>query len=391
MLQIIISKKSAELIKKGFPWVYADDVVKKNSALEIARAGELADLIDEKGKFIAKAYINSNSKIIARILTLDKKENIDKSFFVKKITYAISRRKKFFRNNYFRAIYSESDFLPGLIIDLYGEHAVAQVNSAGMENLQKFWLPAFVEVVGGISGVYLDASSKHREREGLSLESKVIFGDIPNYVEVLENDIKYYADIVNGQKTGWFYDQRSNRKFLSLLVGNKSMLDLYTHSGGFGLLSAANHASKVTMVDRSDLSLSLAEQTARANKLQCSFINDDVFDFLDNNISAEKYDIVNADPPAFAKSKKDVEVGMKGYEKLTKKCLPLVKEEGIFAISSCSYFVRPEQFQKAVETAIEKSGRYFELLRKSGADKDHPIHPMLSETNYLKFLVYKLD
>jgi 23S rRNA (cytosine1962-C5)-methyltransferase len=204
---------------------------------------------------------------------------------------------------------------------------------------------------------------------------------------------------VEGQKTGWFYDHRDNRKYLSMLAGSRKVLDLYAHSGGFGLLCAAHDAAEVVMVDRSQLALNLAEKAAYANNLtRYAIIRADIFQYLDdkNNempkLSRDMgFDMVNADPPAFIKTRDDIAAGLKGYEKLVKKCLPLVNEGGIFAISSCSSFARPEQFQKVIDRTLAASGREFSLLRRSGADKDHPIHPMLGETNYLKFLAYQLD
>ncbi len=424
MPDILISKKSEKLIRSGFPWIYKDDIVNNNSSLEIAEPGELCGISDEKGKKIALGYFNPKTNISARILSFDTKQKVDKEFFKEKISKAIERRKKYFphirhceeasptrqsrkgdigttesprfarddeERYYFRAVYGESDGLPGLIIDIYGEYGVAQVNSAGMELLQEHWLPALLELVN-LKGVYLDGSSKHRIREGLKINSGVIYGDIPEIIPVIENNFTYYADIINGQKTGWFYDQRDNRKYLASLAKGKNALDIYTHSGGFGLLCAKEGATSVELADRSELGLSLAEKAASSIKDKIKFTKAEAFELLDEyKQQNKKFDIVNADPPAFIKNKKDIEAGLKGYEKLTRKCLALVADNGIFAISSCSYFARPEAFQKTIENALKKYGRKFELLRKSGADKDHPVHPMLAETNYLKFLVYRLD
>jgi 23S rRNA (cytosine1962-C5)-methyltransferase len=305
--------------------------------------------------------------------------------------------------------------ISSLILDIYGEYVVAQINSAGMDNLKKIWIEAVKKVFEknqtNLKGIYIDASSKHRKYEGLDNNSCVAFGQIPEIIEVKENNLTYFADIINGQKTGWFYDQRSNRKFLSELAKSKSVLDLYTHSGGFGLLAAKNGAAQVELVDRSSLGLELAEKTAAQIQLiealeqrsntsfslkpinkenRIKFIKSEVFEYLNNSNENKKFDIVNADPPAFIKNKKDIAVGLKGYEKLVKQCVKLVNKYGIFAISSCSYFARPDIFQKTIESALDKSGKTYELLRKSGADIDHPIHPLLPETNYLKFLVYRI-
>lgn len=389
MLDIIVNRKTSDLLKKGFPWVYDTDIFNKNSSLKMADSGELCNILDEKGKKLAIGYFNNKTNIAVRVLSFNVKENINEDFFRDRLRKALERRFKYFDEGFFRMVYSESDNLPGLIIDVYGEYAVVQANSAGMDNLKKYWLPALTKLMG-IKGVYFDGSSKHRSREGLENKSEVIYGTVPNEIKVRENGITYFANLFDGQKTGWFYDQRDNREFLASIAGDKSVLDLYTHSGGFGLLCSANGAAMVDLVDRSALGLELCDKAIQENDLKnCVTVKDEVFDFLDNEI--RKFDIVNADPPAFAKSRKDIEVGLKGYEKLIKKCIRLVDEGGIFALSSCSFFVRPQQFQIMVEKVLMASGRKFELLRRSGADKDHPIHPMLGETNYLKFLVYKLD
>ncbi len=392
MLEIKVSKKSADLIRKGYPWVFKNDITNKNSSLELAEKGEKCHILDDKGKKIAIGFFNPLTAISARILTTDAKKKIDENLFREKFESALKRRRKHFNSNFFRAVYGESDGMPGLIVDLYGRYAVAQVNAAGIDALQHLWLPVLMDVFS-LKGIYFDSSSKHRIREGLSTPVDIIYGEVPDIIEVKENGLTYFADIFHGQKTGWFYDQRANRKYLSLLAGGRTVIDLFGHSGGFGLLAASNGAKKVTVVDRSELALEMAERAIENNALDdCRLIKDEVFDYARELVEKDKkFDIVNVDPPAFIKSRKDVVVGLKGYEKLFRQCLKLVEEDGIFAVSSCSYFARPEMFQKAVENVLQQSGRDFELLRKSGADKDHPIHPMLDETNYLKFLVYKMD
>ncbi len=411
MLDILVSKKSIDLVQKGFPWVYKSDILNFNSRLKLAEPGEAVRILNDKGRFVGVGFINPNNSICCRVLSL-KNEKIDKDFFKNKFERALERRFKHFDDGFFRLVFGESDGLPGLIIDLYGEYAVAQVNAGGMDKLMGEWLQALVELLN-LKGVYLDASSKQRTREGLDDRSKIIFGEVAKIIEVRENGISYFADIIEGQKTGWFYDHRENRKFLANKALGKSFLDLYTHSGGFGLLAAAHGAKYIELVDRSELSLHLAEESytlpyfneryqmelkkikknsASTVTQNIKFIKAEAFDYLNEALEqGKKFDIVNADPPAFIKNKKDVEAGIRGYEKLVKRCMNLVDEDGIFAISSCSYFARPDMFKKLVERAMESSGRSFELIRKSGADKDHPVHPLLGETNYLKFLAYKLD
>jgi 23S rRNA (cytosine1962-C5)-methyltransferase len=387
MLEISLNKKISDKISKGYPWVFKDDI-KFNSEIELSEIGEICTFKSQTGKPIAKGYFNKFSKICGRVLTLNTKQNIDKDFIFNTIKYAISKRQKHFKDNFFRAVYAESDNLGGVIIDVYGEYISVQITTQGAFKLLAYIKNALLEILKpkGILVSYNSSSSA----EKLAVKKEIIYGEIPEIIEILENNCKYYCNLIEGQKTGYFFDQRANRKFLSTLTKGKELIDFYTHSGGFGV-TAGKNAKKTVFVDRSELALNLAKMAVKANKIKnAEFIKADIFDFLKNEQNYETtYDVVNADPPAFIKNAKDVRVGLAGYQKLTKQCLKLVREGGVFAISSCSYFATPALFKQTIQEIISKSDRNFELIFEGKADIDHPSNPMLPESNYLKFLVFK--
>jgi 23S rRNA (cytosine1962-C5)-methyltransferase len=229
-----------------------------------------------------------------------------------------------------------------------------------------------------------------REKEGLTLtESAQIDSSL---FKVEENDFLYYVDLNNGQKTGWFYDQRANRAWLADRVKQKTVLDLYSYCGGFGLLAAKRGALKVTLVDSSQKALDLAQLAAQNANLSCDFIKADIFSLLPTlQEKGQTFDVVAVDPPAFVKQQKYQAQGLKGYQKLAKMVAPLVTKGGLLMITSCSHHASSFEFRQAVEQGMQKANRNFKLMRKSGADSDHPIHPLLPETHYLKNLSYLVE
>ncbi|HCR85277.1 MAG TPA: hypothetical protein DIV86_01215, partial [Alphaproteobacteria bacterium] len=345
MLEISVNKKVSEAILKGYPWVFKDDIG-RNSEIELSQLGEPCFIKNHSGKRIAIGYFNKFSRISARVLSTNPNDKIDQNFIKGKIERAYNWRKKHFEENFFRLIYAESDGLGGVIIDLYGDYISIQINTRGAYNLLEYIKDSLIELLNpkGILVNYNSTSSA----EKLPQKKEVVYGNIPEIIEIHENGIKYFCNLMEGQKTGYFFDQRANRKYLAGLAKGKNFIDLYTHSGGFGML-AAKHAKKVTLVDRSELALDLARKAAKANGFNnCEFIKADIFDYLKSD-ELPKFDIVNTDPPAFIKDKKDLRAGMAGYQKLTKNCLKLCRQGGIFAISSCSYFARPDGFKQVVE------------------------------------------
>lgn len=387
MLRITIKPKSLSRFYKGFPWVYAQDI--KHYQKYASIKGELVTLLDDKNQAFAIGYFNSQSKLACRILTFNPKQSIDTNFFIEKFAAALSFRENRFKTPYYRLVHGESDKLPGLIIDRFNDRLVCQTNTAGMDRLKIYWQNALEFLLNPCQLIYRE-DVPLREKEGLVLNENTQNDSALCTVE--ENDFLYYVDLIQGQKTGWFYDQRANRAWLAERVKHKTVLDLYSYCGGFGLLAAKKGALKVTLVDSSQKALDLAQLAAERANLSCDFIKADIFSLLPIlQEQGQTFDVVAVDPPAFVKQQKYQAQGLKGYQKLAKMVSPLVAKGGLFMITSCSHHASSFEFRQAIEQGMQKAKRNFRLIRKSGADSDHPIHPLLPETHYLKNLSYLLE
>lgn len=386
---ILLKKKTAGAVAAGYPWIFGNDV-EMNSALELAPPGAPARFCDTRGRPLAIGYINPSSVLFGRVLTMQPKETIDAAFFHRRFERALGKREELFDVPYYRLIHSEGDGLPGLIVDRFDDLWVCQTGTAGMEQLKPLWIDALASLFSPRAILFRDDTSARR-KEGLPL-SVSARGEMPAMpVAVLEHQTCYFADLLEGQKTGWFYDQRANRRLVAKHCGGKTVLDLYSHSGGFGLAAAAAGASSVTMVDASALALQLSRRAADRNRVadRCEWIEGDIFELLPRWAAETRvYDVVVADPPAFIKERKHKMSGLKGYEKLARLCAPMVKPGGHMFIASCSHHASPPEFRRAVEAGLNHSGRSFRHLSATGADQDHPPHPQLAENAYLKGLLY---
>jgi 23S rRNA (cytosine1962-C5)-methyltransferase len=383
-----LKKGHDENIRKGFPWVYAGDII-DSSELTLLPAGSLVSVENFKGEYIGVGYYNSRSQISCRLLALGR-VNIDAEFFIARIKTALAQREKNISVPYYRLIHSEADGLSGLLVDRFGDILVIQVGTAGMDNLLPLIINALEEVLQP-KAIVIRNDNSARKLEGLPQEVLVIKGEVGQWVEVLENDCIYLADLIHGQKTGWFYDQRDNRKVIADLARGKSVIDIYSHSGGFGLLTAKAGASNVTLVDSSALALDMAGQAAERNHLKVECSKGDAFVVMENlEKSGKKFDIVLADPPAFVKSKKDIASGLKGYEKIARLAAHLVAENGLLFMASCSHHAGRSAFNKAVLDGIKKAGFSAEIIKQTGAAADHPRHNLLLQSEYLKGILLRI-
>lgn len=384
MTPLRLKKGVEENIRKGFPWVYAGDLIESSELLTLP-PGALVAIETARGERVATGYYNAKSPIAARVLTL-KNEKIDAAFFAERLQRALARREKIIGVPYCRLAHSEADGLPGLLLDRFGDIVVAQVGTAGMERLQPAWMEALESLLHP-KAVVLRNDTASRKLEGLAQEVRVIKGDVPPLVEIHENGCAYFADLLRGQKTGWFYDQRDNRKMIADMAAGKTVLDAYSHSGGFGVLAAKAGAREVTMADSSKLALDLARTAAEKNGVaeRCRYIQGDAFETMERLArEGRRFDIVLADPPAFVKSRKDVVSGMKGYAKVARLAASLVEGGGLLFVASCSHHAARGAFNRAVLEGIEKAGRPGTILKETGAAPDHPRHPMLPQSEYLK-------
>jgi len=364
-----------------------------NSELETAEAGALVQIMDNKAKPLGVGYLNPKNILACRVLSMQPNATINQQFFYNAFKAALQKREKNFAQPFYRLVHSESDNLPGLVVDRFGEIIVCQTSTAGMEKLKSLWLPALQELLN-TKAIVLRDDVPARKKEGLTVGVSVYSGQVPEYIEVLEHNRIYLANLLEGQKTGWFYDQRANRTYLSGLVSGKNVLDLYSHSGGFGMAAGKGDAASVTMVDSSNLALELAGRAAKLNGIEniCNYERADAYEYLEKCVSdGKQFDIVMADPPAFIKEKRFIMAGLKGYQKLAFLCAKTTINGGVFAIASCSHHASEKALQRAVEEGISKAGRKYKLIHKAGADKDHPVHPGLPESKYLKFMVYNIE
>ena len=287
-------------------------------------------------------------------------------------------------------VHAEGDGLPGLTIDRFGDTLVLQITTAGMEDLLTPLTMALENVLAP-ENIILRNDTPARSLEGLEQYVRAEKGDMGR-IAVEENGVRYFADLGQGQQTGWYYDQRDNRAFIAGLTKGKSVLDAYSYTGGFGILAARTGASEVMCLDSSAPALALAENSAAANKVSIRAVKADVFEELER-LAAQKelFDIVVADPPPFVKSKKDLEPGAKAYRKLARLAAQVTAPGGILLLASCSHNIPADRFASECAMGILRSGRKASLIRSAGAGPDHPVHPMLLESAYLKAAVYALD
>ena len=398
----------------GHPWIYSNEIA-NFAELKPLENGSLVEVFVPKNKEpFALAYFNAHQLIAARILSYNSAEKIDEEFFIRKIIAAKNLREKFFDKPFYRLIHSEADGLAGLVIDRFGEVFSCQISTAGMEKLQEFLIAALKKVFGNCTIIFRN-DAESRKFENLSSETVVVCGAVADEIIIEENNLKFGVDVKEGQKTGWFYDQRENRKFVASIAKNCDVLDAFCYQGGFGLNALAAGAKSATFIDssqdalqkvKSNLSLNFAadkiveyspEQAATTigDKQKYELICEKVFTALEKFAEEKRqFDIVVLDPPAFVKSKKDLFAGLRGYEKLVRLAVPLLKENSILMLASCSHNVSINDLIEAANNGLRKglagSGRSAKLIRSYGASFDHPLHPSLKESEYLKSITFSI-
>lgn len=390
-----LKPKTERRIQQGHPWAFSNEIEMDEAARGLP-PGVPVRLETANRKALGIFLFNRHPLIAARRISRNANSMIDSTFLEGRLRHALALRQALFAEPYYRLVHAEADGLPGTIVDRFGDSLVVQINSAGMEALRAELLEALERVLAP-SHLLLRNDTTARQLEGLEQGVENLRGPFPSPLEVRENEAIYLADSAGGQKTGWFYDQRDNRAFVRRLVqgaGLRRVIDLYSFTGGFGLQAALAGAEQVTLVDRSAAALDLARQAAEANGVagRCDFRKADAFAALDHLArKGERHDLVIADPPAFVKAKKDLPQGLRAYRKLARLAAAQVAEDGYLVICSCSHHVERERFAEQVRRGIEDTGRKARVLRSAGAGPDHPVHPGLPESAYLKALVLALD
>lgn len=397
--KFIITAKGTRWVEQGHPWIYEAEVVRSEGDFE---NGCLVDAVSEKGKYLGTGFLSLNSKIRIRLISRNANDKFDEAFWRRRIGYAWDYRKTVMAGdlNCCRVIFGEADGFPGLTVDKFADILVTQTLSIGMEKLKPVLFPLIAEILRAdgheISGIFERNDVKIRELEGLA-QGKGWFGDEhPDscVTEICENGVYYSVDVENGQKTGFFLDQKYNRLAVARLAKGKRVLDCFTHTGSFALNAAMGGAEHVTAVDVSESAIEMARKNAERNGLseRMDFIAANVFDLLPE-LEAEgrkPFDFIILDPPAFTKSRKTVHSAERGYKEINLRALRLLPRGGYFATASCSHFMPSELFVNMLRSAALDAGVELRQIEARQQSPDHPILWNVPETDYLKFYIFQV-
>ena len=379
-------------LRAGHLWVYSNEIDVAATPLSGFQAGDQAILEAAGGKPLGVVGISPNNLICARLLSRDTKHVLDKSLLVHRLNVALSLRERLFDQPCYRLVYGDSDLLPGLVVDRFFDILVVQITSPTMELHKDDVLAALVQVLQP-RGVLFKNDSAARDAEGLPRYVETPFGVVPEWVALEENGVKFEAPVIEGQKTGWFYDHRMNRARLAPYVKGKRVLDLFSYIGGWGVQAAAFGASEVFCVDASGFALDGVERNATLNGLaeKVTCIEGDVFAALKElKSSEERFDVVVADPPAFIKRKKDIKNGEAGYRRLNEMAMRLLSKDGILVSASCSMHLEEDNLQNILLQSARHLDRNIIMLERGAQGPDHPVHMAIPETRYIKSLTCRL-
>jgi 23S rRNA (cytosine1962-C5)-methyltransferase len=370
-------------LNAGHLWIFSNEVDTDQTPLTKFEPGELVRVLAHNDRALGLAYVNPKSLISARMLGTWKLP--DTAWLAGRIRGALALRERLYPKPYYRLVYGESDGLPGLVVDRYGSACVVQIGTAGMERL-KPQIQQALERVPGCEALLFKNDGSTREMEGLPSYLETAKGSFDGLVTLFEDEVEFQVPLVEGQKTGWFFDQAANRRALVKYVRKDArVLDVFSYVGAWGVRAAQCGAREVLCVDSSAAALELAASNAERNGAKITAVRGDAFDVLEDLVKRrEKFDLVIVDPPAFAKRKKDLPKALAAYKRLNQLAMQVLGPEGILVSCSCSYHVSPEDLQDAIAKAAKAADRQLQILEMGGQAPDHPVHPAIPETRYLK-------
>ncbi len=368
----------------GHLWVFSNEVDTARTPLTAFQPGALCRVVSDRDKFLGYAYVNPHSLISARILGRNPAHPPGKSLLVHRLQVAQALRRSLYEKPFYRLVYGESDLLPGLVLDRFGDVVVGQIATAGMEAMRP-QIEAAVKKVISPSALVWKNDTGARDLEGLPQYIETAFGEPPATMVVEEGGVNFQAPLGGGQKTGWFFDQAANRLALRKYVGGARVLDVFSYLGAWGLGALKAGATEATCVDSSASALELLQASADANGLKPAVIKGDAFDVMESlHQQGRRFDVVIVDPPAFIKRKKDLPKGEAAYKRLNQLAMQLLERDGILVSCSCSYHLEPEQLLTAIQRGARHLGRFAQVVEVGGQSPDHPLHPAIPETRYLK-------
>lgn len=385
MKKVFLKKDREKLWLSGHPWIYSGAVDKIEQNII---PGSIVEVFNHKNEFIGYGHYNKNSKIIVRMLEHDKNVSIDANWYNQKIKQAYELRMGLnIDSNAFRLIHSESDFLPGLIIDYFNGYVILQISTLGMERDKEFIIQALINNIPNLKGIYEKSEGDGRKLEGLPEKTQILWGEIPDTIEIFEGNANFIIDL-KGQKTGFYSDQRENRILLGNLSKGKNFLDVCSYTGGFSVHAMRNGANSATLIDISEDALNVAKENLKKH-INVEFIKGNIFDILRVLIKeGRKWDVVSLDPPKLAPNKRDLEKALKAYKDIILNGIKLTNNGGLLAIYSCSGAVSSSDLRMALAYAVKDAGVKATIVHQLHQSSCHPISVSVSETEYLKgFLV----
>jgi 23S rRNA (cytosine1962-C5)-methyltransferase len=384
--EIYLKKNEDKRLRQGHLWVFSNEVDIARSPLTAFQAGDLALIKDHGGQALGTAYVNPHTLIAARLISRKPNAKLGGNFFKERINTALLLRERLFDKPYYRLIFGESDGIPGLVIDRFGDVFSLQITTAGIEKSKEILVVTLVELFNP-QAIVLKNDTGQRELENLSTESEVIYGTLPDEVLIEENNAQFKINIMDGQKTGWFYDHRDSRAQCASLAKNQRVLDLFSYSGAWGIPAAIAGATEVVCVDSSESALAMAAESAKLNNVsdRMQFVRADVFEYLKNaRENQERFDVIVLDPPALIKRKKDFKAGYEAYRRLNQLALQVLAKNGVLISASCSHHLSKENLHEILRSQARHIDRHLVFFAQGGQGGDHPVHPALPETEYLK-------
>ena len=371
------------------PWIFKSDIDQVDAQ---CLPGDTVDIMSSKGRFLARGYYNPNSQIALRIMTYHEDEAVDRALIFRRIHEAVEYRRSFADLKSCRVVFAESDRLPALIVDAFDDILVLQCLALGMERFKQDVVDALVEELHP-KGIWERNDVPVRRLEGLDMCTGLLYGEVPDRVQMVENGVKFWVDVKEGQKTGFFLDQKENRAAIAPFVKGRRVLDCFTHTGSFALHAGYYGASEVTGVDISEYACTFATENAKLNGLEdrVHFVTANAFDLLsDQSRKKEKYDVIILDPPAFTKTRSAVDSALRGYKEINLRAMKMIETGGYLITCSCSQHVLPEMFRNMVLDAARDAKVLLRLIEFRTQGKDHPILPYAQETEYLKCGIYQV-
>lgn len=391
--QLRLKKNEDRRLRAGHLWVFSNEVDVAATPLTAFEPGEPVDVVDSRGGFIGSAYVNPRSLICARIISRNPGQQLDVELLTARIGRALTLRETLYRGEpFYRLVFGEGDFLPGLVVDRFGDTLAMQITTAGMDRVSDDIVAALQDILQP-RGIVVRNDTPSRALEGLA-QGVTTIGSVSDPLELIENGTRFSTSLTSGQKTGWFFDHRENRAAMRRYVPGKRVLDVFSYVGGWGVQAAAAGASSVVAVDASAVALEELGRSAALNGVAeiVETRRSDAFDALQAIASSgERFDVVVLDPPAFVKRKKDVKQGEKAYRRINELAMGVLATDGILISASCSYHMSRESLLQAMLRASRSAGRELQILEEGHQAPDHPIHPAIPETAYLKSFTARVE